>query len=309
MTVRLLDETPAVLSLGKLCENHLFSYHWISGQKPHLTQKGKRIDFNKSNYVPFVVLGLSTRSSTTPTPTSSSSSSSQDSKADTPKIQYPKEVEVRVRSYGETRCINPQKPKTKIKMNDAKKYKAIYCMTWIGCKISEKFWSMNVLLQSDGETLCLWIKTLPVLLMNYQWSREQKWNRIRGKHGVYTHFPKDPNCDICLKTKITRASCRRRAGTVMPRQEHFGDLMTTDHKILSEESESCNNHRYAVVVQDLTTQWLQSYPCKTKTSQETQKTPMKFLEPTRKPNYPGIIVRQRHTDQKQMGLLREQCAE
>ena len=24
-------------------------------------------------------------------------------------------------------------------------------------------------------------------------------------------------------------------------------------------------------------------------------------------NYPGIIVRQHHTDQKQMGLLREQC--
>ena len=32
-----------------------------------------------------------------------------------------------------------------------------------------------------------------------------------GKHSVYTYFPKDPNCDICLKTKITRASCRRRA--------------------------------------------------------------------------------------------------
>ena len=25
-----------------------------------------------------------------------------------------------------------------------------------------------------------------------------------GEHNIYTHFPKDPNCDICLKTKITR---------------------------------------------------------------------------------------------------------
>ena len=24
------------------------------------------------------------------------------------------------------------------------------------------------------------------------------------KHSVYTHFPKDPNCDICLKTKKKR---------------------------------------------------------------------------------------------------------
>ena len=86
-----------------------------------------------------------------------------------------------------------------------------------------------------------------------------------------------------LEDEITRASCRRRAGTVVPRAENFVDLMTADHKILSEESESRNNHRYAVVVQDLATQWIQSYKCKTKTCQETQKNLMKFLEPTRKP--------------------------
>ena len=45
-----------------------------------------------------------------------------------------------------------------------------------------------------------------------------------GKPSVSTHIPKDPNCDICLKTKITRASCRRRADTVVPRAEHFGYL-------------------------------------------------------------------------------------
>ena len=104
-----------------------------------------------------------------------------------------------------------------------------------------------------------------------------------GEQCVLTHFPKDPNCEKCLKTKITRASCRRRAGTVVPRAEHFGDLITPDHKVLSEESESRNKHRYAVVVQDLATQWIQSYPCKSKISQETQKNLLKFLEPTRKP--------------------------
>ena len=102
-----------------------------------------------------------------------------------------------------------------------------------------------------------------------------------GKHSVFSHFPKDQHCDICLNTKITRVSCRRRTGTVVPRAEHFGDLILADHKILSEESEARNNHRYAVVAQDLATQWLQSYPCKAKSSQETQKSLMKFLEPTR----------------------------
>ena len=53
--------------------------------------------------------------------------------------------------------------------------------------------------------------------------------------------------------------------------------------MLSDNCESPNNHRYAVVVQDLATQWIQTYPCKTKTSQETQRSLQKFLEPNRKP--------------------------
>ena len=42
-----------------------------------------------------------------------------------------------------------------------------------------------------------------------------------GTHCVSTHFPKDPNCDICLKTKIARASCRRRTGTGVPKAENL----------------------------------------------------------------------------------------
>ena len=73
---------------------------------------------------------------------------------------------------------------------------------------------------------------------------------VSGKHSIFTHFPKDRNFDICLRTKITRASCRRRTGAVVPRAENCGDLITAYHKVISEESESRNNHRYAVVVQD-----------------------------------------------------------
>ena len=103
------------------------------------------------------------------------------------------------------------------------------------------------------------------------------------KHSVYTHFPEDRNCEICKRTKITRAPCRRRNGEAVPRADNFGDLITADHKVLSDKCESRNNHRYAVVVQDLATQWIQAFPCKTKTSQETQRSLQKFLEPDRNP--------------------------
>ena len=103
------------------------------------------------------------------------------------------------------------------------------------------------------------------------------------KHSVYTHFPKDSNCEVCLRTRITRTPFRRRTGEAVPRAEKFGDLITADHKVLNEEGESRHNHRYAVVAQDLATQWIQSYLCKTKTSQETEKSQRKFLEPSEKP--------------------------
>ena len=104
-----------------------------------------------------------------------------------------------------------------------------------------------------------------------------------GKHSVYTHFPEDRNCEISKRTKITRAPCRRRNGEAVPRVEKFGDLITADHKVLCDNCESRNNHRFAVVVQDLATKWMQAYPCRTKTSQQTQRSLQKFLEPERNP--------------------------
>ena len=42
-----------------------------------------------------------------------------------------------------------------------------------------------------------------------------------GKQNVHTHFPKDRNCEICKRTKITRAPCRRRIGEAVPRAVNF----------------------------------------------------------------------------------------
>ena len=102
-------------------------------------------------------------------------------------------------------------------------------------------------------------------------------------HSIFIHFPKCRDCDVSLRTKITMTPCRVRTGEALPRAEKFGDLITADHKVLNEVCESRNNHRYAVVVQDLATQWIQFYPCGNKTLQETEKCLRKFLEPSQKP--------------------------
>ena len=104
-TVLLLQETPAVLLLRKLCDEHGYAYHWKSGQNLHLIKNGKRIDCKKSNYVPFAVPGISTSSSSTTPSSASSTSSSQEStsanrgsvsETEVCKIQFQKVVEVRV---------------------------------------------------------------------------------------------------------------------------------------------------------------------------------------------------------------------
>ena len=63
VTGKLLDDTPAVLSLGILCQDHGYSCEWTSGHKPQLIEDGRRKKRNTPNYVPIVVLGLSTSSS------------------------------------------------------------------------------------------------------------------------------------------------------------------------------------------------------------------------------------------------------
>ena len=188
-----------------------------------------------------------------------------------------------------------------------------------GCKNSGKIWWMMKFHYREA--------LLSVLLMKLLQSRLQMDVRIWvSTVFILIHFPKDRNCEICKRTKITRDSCRRRNGEAVPRAVNFGDLITADHKVLSDNCESRNNHRYAVVVQDLATQWIQAYPCKNKTSQETQRSLQKFLEPERKPK---VIYTDNslefgkacedlswnhctstpHRDQKQMVLRKEQCAD
>ena len=75
VTVQLLEEKPAVLSQGKLCKDHRYSYVWVSGQEPRVTKNGESLICKTDNFVPLVVPGSSVNSessssSATPSPES-----------------------------------------------------------------------------------------------------------------------------------------------------------------------------------------------------------------------------------------------
>ena len=58
LTMKVLNNTPAVLWIGKLCDENGCSNEWINGKKPHLIENGIRTPCSTENFVPVVVPGL-----------------------------------------------------------------------------------------------------------------------------------------------------------------------------------------------------------------------------------------------------------
>ena len=352
LTMKVLENTPAVLSLGKLCDEDGYSDEWINGQKPHLIKNGIGIICNTENFVPIVVPGLSaSSSSSSPSSTSmtlskqeshcfTSSSSSSSSPTVTSSGNETRKREDRTESdispvlvsifNVDDRTGQPVVDQANQKLPKTKKETKIERCNPLSADSSRASSEISEWLQEFREILV--DDEVPEHRDSHASSAHEvslkptsKRREELGKHSVYTHFPKDRNCAICQRTKITRAPCRRRDGGAVPRADFFGDLITANHKVLSENCESRNNHRYAIVVQGL------GHPmdpvisvqnkkhrkpreaCKSSWSPRgnqksfTLTVPLNLAKPVK--IFPAIIVRQHHTDQKQMGLLKEQCAE
>ena len=111
LTMKVLENTPAVLSLGKLCDENGYSYEWINGQKPHLIKNGIRIICNTENFVPIVFLGLTSSSSTSSsslrTPIKQENHSSSSSSSSSPSSPTVGDMSVREREDASNRDISP----------------------------------------------------------------------------------------------------------------------------------------------------------------------------------------------------------
>ena len=248
LTMKVLENTPAVLSLGKLCDENGYSYEWINGQKPHLIKNGIRIPCNTENFVPIVVPGLSNSSSGSDSSTSrtlsrqeshcSTSSSSSSSSPTVSEIQSQERGDriesdifpVQVSNSVDDRSGRPddtqanKTPKTNKK--EPKMERCDPLLTESGRASSEILEWLQEFRVVDDE--------IPVhgdshASSSHEASLEPAFKRREdlGKHSVKTHFPKDRNCEICKRTKITRAPCRRRNGGAVPRAENFGDLINS----------------------------------------------------------------------------------
>ena len=60
------------------------------------------------------------------------------------------------------------------------------------------------------------------------------------KHNPFTHFPKDPDCDICQQSKMTQSRMASHSSSEEePLKETgaFGELVTMYHKVNIEKDE------------------------------------------------------------------------
>ena len=208
-----LKESPAVLSLGTLCEENGYSNKWHPGLPSYLIQNGKKVDCKTDNHIPLIVPNVQA--------TEHQTVSSGRPEADT--------------SCGPERLQPFMEGLTR---GGDRQVRQIYLpLTWPSH--FQRFLLPQILLQT-----------------------------IQKEITMYSFiFPKGPNCEVCRRTKVTRAPCRRNPDDRADRMkiaERFGDMIIAARKVLHEEQESRLHHKYAVVVQDLTTQRIQSYPNKTK---------------------------------------------
>ena len=218
LTMKLLEDTPVVLSLKKLCDEHGY---WINGQKPHLIKNGIRIQCNTENFVPIVVPGLSASSSSsshsstsmTPSrqeinhPTSSSSSSTS------PTTTVSSDSETRARedlsgidshpapvSSSHVERTERGDPLTKPTKNQKPNKNEDHDTEWGDPLYSE----IPEWLQEFRENLV--DDSVPErrdshASSSHGPSSEPTPTRSADlrKHSVYTHFPKDRNCEICQR--------------------------------------------------------------------------------------------------------------
>ena len=152
------------------------------------------------NYVLFIVPGLSTSSSTTPTPTSSLSSS-QDSAFDVSRYTE-NPVHERSGSRSEELRGNPmQRSKETENKNknegreEVQSDQSHELPEWLQ-EFRENLVDERSLSEPRGKPEPGYRDTFS---SSHELPRESraKVERGSGKHCVQTHFPKDPNCDIC----------------------------------------------------------------------------------------------------------------
>ena len=248
LTVKVLENTSAVLSLDKLYDENGYGYEWINDQKPHLIKNGMTLRTSFLSWFqtcqrvrpPVLIIQLETLI--------------QDKRGLL--LHLPQTRPLHQRRHQVIERLEKEKIELKVI--------PLQCLCQVSIFMIER---RNPLFVDSGRAsseIPEWLQEFREILKDDE-NPERKNKNVSSSHevflesaskrredliklNVFVHFPKFRNYEICQRTKFTTVPCRRRNDGAVPRAEIFVDLIAADHKVLSESCESRNNHRLAVVM-------------------------------------------------------------
>ena len=174
-------------------------------KKPHLIKNGIRIQCNTENFVSIVVPGLSTTSSISSTSTPATPSGQEIDHSDHhPAIESSESVDGQARGdpftseKSEELLREPTKiPKPKMRITNRYGDPFSDIPEWLQ-EFRENLVDERVLEHRDSHTRS-----------SHEPSLEPMRSVDLGKHSILSHFPKDRNCEIFQRTKITKGPVQK----------------------------------------------------------------------------------------------------
>ena len=257
VTAYVLEDSPPLVSLGKIIEDHDADYSWSKKKGAVIRINDRAIQCSVKQRCPFIAISLgfpglgSGKGTPVPAPASS--------EVPVPSIVPPKPMKLKRR-------------KKKVSIHD----------------LAAKEGS-GTLVPPPPDPGALAPKDSP-LLRELRKKRTHIRSRVISSkfncHNLFTHFPKCGECPVCQATKTTRARCPIKGNakpTDLPEPKKFGDRISLDHAVLNEEDGHYNqlgeSPKFALVIQDAFTKWLESDPCPTKTADKIVLQVQRFLGP------------------------------
>ena len=290
----ILANTVPVLSLGRIVDDEGFDYIWRSQRVPFLEKGTIKVLCYPTNNVPFITNSLQLNGSQAPqpptppwderyspaTPPSQVNHSQPDQAGGNlePTPPFQSDDSTPTVAGGNPEPVAGGNPKlveegspTPEAGGDPTKEKDLQCGKKRKVKVEQK----------DGPSASE-TKRLVRARDKRKAQRRNVSDCQQCTHNVFTHFPRDPNCDVCRANKPHKAYCKskvERSPDALPEPKVFGDAVTADHKVLNDDDESRTQDQNACIVQDRATFWLQAYAALTKASEEVKKAFQRFLGP------------------------------
>ena len=269
VTAYVLEDSPPLISLGKIIDDHDADYFWSKKKGAILRIGDRKVKCSVQHRCPFIAISLgfpglgSGKGTPVPAPASS---------------EVPIPSGIRPSGDPDTEVV-PKSKRKKLKRR-APKYEA------------------PPLAKKEGPGALDPVPPDPgaIVSVDSPLSRELKKKRthVRSRlisskfntHNVFTHFPKSADCPVCQATKTARSRCSIKGDakpTDLPAPKAFADRISLDHTCLNEDDGTFNqlgeSQKFALIIQDAFTKWLEAHPSPTKSASKIVLQVQRFLGP------------------------------